>query len=473
MTRRLLAILTALLTLATVLFTGSLSAQTGTVMPTPFQTTWDSNGNPISGGKICTYVAGTTTPVATYTDSGLTVPNGNPITADTAGRFTAYLTPGTSYKFIYQSSDGTAATCNGTVIKTVDNVSAMPASTSNQDIIGTAGEALTAGQPVYLSDGSGAKTAGQWFKADSANTYSSATSTAVGMAPSAINSLATGTVRLGGLVSGLSSLTIGATYYIGSAGALTSTPPANVRIVGVADTTSSLILASGRTTATVGQGGTGVATLTAHGVLIGEATAAVAVSTAGVAGQVLTSGGPSADPSFQNASDGILIGCSPSTTEQVVTNTVTPTSVYSCSVAGGTLSTNKTLELHLTGYYTNTSGGNATFALTGVYGATTFMSGSLTTFATGTTGAFDLVVALNANGTTSSQRAVAKVNMVPSGTATAVGVSTSSGLVNTSWHDAIAEDSTAAKTFSISVTHGTAASTITFKRWVAILKLIG
>jgi hypothetical protein len=46
-------------------------------------------------------------------------------------------------------------------------------------------------------------------------------------------------------------------------------------------------------------GGTGLATLTAHGVLIGEGTSNVAVTTAGSAGQVLTSGGASADPTFK------------------------------------------------------------------------------------------------------------------------------------------------------------------------------
>lgn len=50
----------------------------------------------------------------------------------------------------------------------------------------------------------------------------------------------------------------------------------------------------------VARGGTGAATLTAHGVVIGEGTSAVAVTSAGTSGQVLTSGGASADPSFQN-----------------------------------------------------------------------------------------------------------------------------------------------------------------------------
>lgn len=50
---------------------------------------------------------------------------------------------------------------------------------------------------------------------------------------------------------------------------------------------------------TVPQGGSGVATLTNHGVVIGQGTSAVAVSTAGTAGQVFTSNGASADPTFQ------------------------------------------------------------------------------------------------------------------------------------------------------------------------------
>ena len=52
----------------------------------------------------------------------------------------------------------------------------------------------------------------------------------------------------------------------------------------------------------VAAGGTGAVSLTAHGVLLGEGTAAVAVAGPGTAGQVFTSNGASADPSFQQAS---------------------------------------------------------------------------------------------------------------------------------------------------------------------------
>ncbi|MBI2462683.1 MAG: hypothetical protein HYV65_00325, partial [Candidatus Spechtbacteria bacterium] len=52
------------------------------------------------------------------------------------------------------------------------------------------------------------------------------------------------------------------------------------------------------------QGGTGVATFTDAGVLIGNTTGAIQVTTAGTAGQVLTSNGAGVDPTFQAAAGG-------------------------------------------------------------------------------------------------------------------------------------------------------------------------
>jgi hypothetical protein len=51
-------------------------------------------------------------------------------------------------------------------------------------------------------------------------------------------------------------------------------------------------------TLSVSGGGTGTTTFTAHGVILGEGTSALGVTSAGTAGQVLISGGASADPSF-------------------------------------------------------------------------------------------------------------------------------------------------------------------------------
>jgi hypothetical protein len=52
----------------------------------------------------------------------------------------------------------------------------------------------------------------------------------------------------------------------------------------------------------VASGGLGVATLAAHGLLVGNTTSAVTVTGAGTSGQVLTSNGASADPTFQTVS---------------------------------------------------------------------------------------------------------------------------------------------------------------------------
>lgn len=71
---------------------------------------------------------------------------------------------------------------------------------------------------------------------------------------------------------------------------------------------------------TVNLGGTGVTTLSAHGVLLGNGTSAVNLASPGTAGQVLTSNGGSADPTMQAAVTG-----SGSVTQQVFTSTGTYT----------------------------------------------------------------------------------------------------------------------------------------------------
>lgn len=70
---------------------------------------FDSNGNPLTGGLLYTYAAGTTTPEATYTTSAGSVANANPIVLDSAGRVVdqIWLTQGVSYKLELKTSLGT------------------------------------------------------------------------------------------------------------------------------------------------------------------------------------------------------------------------------------------------------------------------------------------------------------------------------------------------------------------------------
>ena len=74
---------------------------------------FDSDGNPLAGGKAHTFVAGTSTLKSTYTDQGGGTPNANPVILDAAGRADIWLDG--SYKF--RLDDSTDAT-----IWTVDNI---------------------------------------------------------------------------------------------------------------------------------------------------------------------------------------------------------------------------------------------------------------------------------------------------------------------------------------------------------------
>jgi hypothetical protein len=69
---------------------------------------FDANGVPLSGGKLYTYVAGTTTPQATYTSSSGLTPNANPIILNSEGRVPGtnevWLDSAVSYKLILQTS---------------------------------------------------------------------------------------------------------------------------------------------------------------------------------------------------------------------------------------------------------------------------------------------------------------------------------------------------------------------------------
>lgn len=105
---------------------------------------FDNNGNPLTGGKIFTYVAGTTTPLATYTSVSGGTPHSNPIILDAAGRVPSgeiWLTDGFQYKFIIKTSTDVQ-------IGSYDNVTGINSNfinyTNSQEI-----QTATAGQTVF------------------------------------------------------------------------------------------------------------------------------------------------------------------------------------------------------------------------------------------------------------------------------------------------------------------------------------
>ena len=92
---------------------------------------FDDNGEPLSGGKLYSYSAGTTTPQTTYTSSSGAVAHTNPIILDAAGRVSSggeiWLTNGVTYKFVLKTSTDTS-------IATWDNISGGNVSPNASDV---------------------------------------------------------------------------------------------------------------------------------------------------------------------------------------------------------------------------------------------------------------------------------------------------------------------------------------------------
>jgi hypothetical protein len=82
---------------------------------------FDNSGNVLTGGKIETYEAGTTTNAVTYTDPIGSVFNSNPIIADASGRLSneIWLPVGNAYKFVLKDT-------NNVLIATYDNIPTTP-----------------------------------------------------------------------------------------------------------------------------------------------------------------------------------------------------------------------------------------------------------------------------------------------------------------------------------------------------------
>lgn len=79
-------------------------------------------GVPLAGGKLYSYVAGTTTPQATYTSINGATPHANPIILNSAGRVATgeiWVTAGSNYKFVLKTS-------SDVLIATWDNIIAIP-----------------------------------------------------------------------------------------------------------------------------------------------------------------------------------------------------------------------------------------------------------------------------------------------------------------------------------------------------------
>lgn len=80
------------------------SAVVATPLPNAKQTFVDSNGKPYSGGKVFSYVPNTSTAKTTWSDTGETNPNANPVVLDSAGRGTIFGQG--NYRQVLQDANG-------------------------------------------------------------------------------------------------------------------------------------------------------------------------------------------------------------------------------------------------------------------------------------------------------------------------------------------------------------------------------
>lgn len=69
---------------------------------------FDDDGNPLDGGLLYFYTAGTSTPQDTFNESDLDPAhaNTNPVELDSAGRAVIYFSPTPAYKCICKTSAG-------------------------------------------------------------------------------------------------------------------------------------------------------------------------------------------------------------------------------------------------------------------------------------------------------------------------------------------------------------------------------
>lgn len=83
--------------------------------PQPVYQAFGPDGKVLIGGKLFTYIAGTSTPQATYIDSTQTTQNTNPIILNSMGQANVWLVVGQTYKFVLQDAAGGP-------VSTVDNI---------------------------------------------------------------------------------------------------------------------------------------------------------------------------------------------------------------------------------------------------------------------------------------------------------------------------------------------------------------
>jgi hypothetical protein len=99
---------------------------------------FNNDGIPLSGGKIYTYAAGTSTPKTTYTTSAGNIAHANPIVLDSAGRV-----PGGEVWLLASTYKFSVFTSANVLIGTYDNISGIGAAEFQvQNFTGTGSQTI-------------------------------------------------------------------------------------------------------------------------------------------------------------------------------------------------------------------------------------------------------------------------------------------------------------------------------------------
>lgn len=214
-------------------------------------------------------------------------------------------------------------------------------------------------------------------------------------------------------------------------------------------------------TLAIARGGTGAATANANVVFAGPTS------------------GSAAAPSFRALVEAdlpttVVKPLSHDTSVATVASTATETSVFSYTVPGGTLSTNRALRITLIGDYLNNNSAD-TFTLKLKYGATTVLTAAWSTSSNANRGAVLAQFLLSAAGATGAQVAGGWASLAEGPDNNAAGTmtvtSTTQKLLLGSQHT-ISEDSTADKTLEITADHANSSANLSFRCHAVHVELV-
>ncbi len=196
---------------------------------------FDNNGTILSGGKLYTYSAGSTTPLDTYTSSTATALNPNPIILDSAGRVPAevWVNSSSIAKFVLKDADNV-------LIGTWDNI---PSLISSLNLTGV-------NNGVVYFNSVGTFTSGTNLTFDGANLGVAGAATIGSNLNVAGPSALTGNVTANGTLSVTGTTTLSGNASVGGTLSVTGNVINTLNVTGTLTTSGTTTLATGSTLTT-------------------------------------------------------------------------------------------------------------------------------------------------------------------------------------------------------------------------------